>query len=192
MPGYNETWNPSTPSYDVSYSAPSPDDYSIGTYGEFGGSGISTVDPYESMGTGNEWSGMTSTTGSAWTPTSSMDELIGAMGGLTQDAGLSNLTPEQQWILWNYGEFGGPGMPEWTGGGDSGGGQGGGTGGYGGGWGYGGGSGGGGGGSGGSRMQFPGAEGAGGMRGRWGQSGLHRRYIDRMRGMNRGGIVSLC
>ena len=62
--------------------------------------------------------------------------------------------------------------------------------------GYGWGSGGGGGGSrgsgGGSRMQFPGAEGAGGMRGRWGQSGLQRSWINQLRGYNRGGIVSLC
>ena len=48
------------------------------------------------------------------------------------------------------------------------------------------------GGGGGSRMQFPGAGGDAYMRGRWGQSDIQRRYIDRMRGMNRGGIVSLC
>ena len=61
--------------------------------------------------------------------------------------------------------------------------------------GYGWGSGGGGGssrGSGGSRMQFPGAEGDGGMRGRWGQPTIQGDYIRRMRGYNRGGIVSLC
>ena len=61
--------------------------------------------------------------------------------------------------------------------------------------GYGWGSGGGGGSrgsGGGSRMQFPGAEGAGGMRGRWGQSTIQGDYIRRMRGYNRGGIVSLC
>jgi hypothetical protein len=65
----------------------------------------------------------------------------------------------------------------------------------GGGGGYGWGSGGGGGssrGSGGSRMQFPGAEGDGGMRGRWGQPTIQGDYIRRMRGYNRGGIVSLC
>ena len=61
----------------------------------------------------------------------------------------------------------------------------------GGGWSYGGGSGGGGGG-GGSLMQFPGAEGGNPHIDRWGQSDIQRRYIDRMRGMNRGGIVSLC
>ena len=64
----------------------------------------------------------------------------------------------------------------------------------GGGGGYGWGSGGGGGGgrgSGGSRMQFPGAEGAY-MRSRWGQPTLQGDYIRRMRGYNRGGIVSLC
>ena len=55
-----------------------------------------------------------------------------------------------------------------------------------------GGSGGGSRGSGGSRMQFPGAEGDGGMRGRWGQPTLQGDYIRRMRGYNRGGIVSLC
>jgi len=55
-----------------------------------------------------------------------------------------------------------------------------------------GGGGGGGSGGGGSRMQFPGAEGAGGMRGRWGQPTIQGDYIRRMRGMNRGGIVSLC
>ena len=54
------------------------------------------------------------------------------------------------------------------------------------------GSGGGGGGSGGSRMQYPGSEGAGGMRGRWGQPTLQGDYIRRMMGYNRGGIVSLC
>ena len=54
------------------------------------------------------------------------------------------------------------------------------------------GSGGGGGGSGGSRMQYPGAECAGGMRGRWGQPTIQGDYIRRMMGYNRGGIVSLC
>ena len=52
--------------------------------------------------------------------------------------------------------------------------------------------GGGGGGGGGSLMQFPGAEGGNPHIDRWGQSDIQRRYIDRMRGMNRGGIVSLC
>jgi hypothetical protein len=60
------------------------------------------------------------------------------------------------------------------------------------GWGSGGGGGGSSRGSGGSRMQFPGAEGAGGMRGRWGQPTIQGDYIRRMRGYNRGGIVSLC
>ena len=54
------------------------------------------------------------------------------------------------------------------------------------------GSGGGGGGGGGSRMQFPGAGGDAYMRGRWGQPTIQGDYIRRMRGYNRGGIVSLC
>ena len=57
---------------------------------------------------------------------------------------------------------------------------------------YGGRGGSGGGGGGGSPMQFPGSGGDAYMRNRWGQSDIQRRYIDRMRGMNRGGIVSLC
>jgi hypothetical protein len=51
---------------------------------------------------------------------------------------------------------------------------------------------GGGGGGGGSRMQYPGAEGAGGMRGIWGPYTLQGDWIRKMRGYNRGGIVSLC
>jgi len=51
---------------------------------------------------------------------------------------------------------------------------------------------GGGGGGGGSRMQYPGSGDAGGMRGRWGQPTIQGDYIRRMRGYNRGGIVSLC
>ena len=160
------------------------DDYGIGNAGEFGGPGISTVDPYESMGTGNEWSGMTSTTGSAWTPGTPEEDLWSAMGGLTQDAGLSNLTPDQLGILYWYGEFGGPGMPEWTGGGSSGGGGGGG---------YGWGSGGGGrGGYGGGGGRTPGFGGAFKGENPWGQSGIQRAWINQLRGYNRGGIVSLC
>ena len=74
--------------------------------------------------------------------------------------------------------------------GGSGGGGGGGGGGWGYGYGYGGGRGGSGGGGGGYQPQ--GSYGDAYMRGRWGQSDIQRRYIDKMRGYNRGGIVSLC
>jgi hypothetical protein len=57
---------------------------------------------------------------------------------------------------------------------------------------YGGRGGSGGGGGGGSRMQFPGSGGDAYMRSRWGQPTIQGDYIRRMRGMNRGGIVSLC
>jgi len=50
----------------------------------------------------------------------------------------------------------------------------------------------GGGGGGGSPMQFPGSGGDAYMRGKWGPYTLQGDYIRRMRGMNRGGIVSLC
>jgi len=70
---------------------------------------------------------------------------------------------------------------------------GGGGGGGGGGWGYGyGGGRGGSGGGGGSGMQVASAEGPGGMRSPWGPSDIQRRYINRMRTANRGGIISLC
>ena len=58
--------------------------------------------------------------------------------------------------------------------------------------GYYGGRGGSGGGGGGSGMQVASAEGPGGMRSPWGLSDIQRRYINRMRTANRGGIVSLC
>ena len=51
---------------------------------------------------------------------------------------------------------------------------------------------GGGGGGGGSGMQVASAEGPGGMRSPWGPSDIQRRYINRMRTANRGGIISLC
>ena len=47
-------------------------------------------------------------------------------------------------------------------------------------------------GSGGSFMQSPGAEGGNPHRPPWGKSDLHRRWINQLRGYNRGGIVSLC
>ena len=49
-----------------------------------------------------------------------------------------------------------------------------------------------GGGGGGSGMQVASAEGPGGMRSPWGPSDIQRRYINRMRTANRGGIISLC
>ena len=55
-----------------------------------------------------------------------------------------------------------------------------------------GGGGSGGGAGGGSSMQYPGSGGGAGMRGRWGQPTIQGDYIRRMRGYNRGGIVSLC
>ena len=95
------------------------------------------------------------------------------------------LTTSQFNEMMSVGEFGILPRGGTTGGGGGGGG------GRGGGY-YGGRGGSGGGGGGGSSMQFPGSGGAGGMRGRWGQSTIQGDYIRRMRGYNRGGIVSLC
>ena len=115
------------------------------------------------------------------------EQLISAFGGLTGEwDALAGLSEDDKNRMWRLGEFewplGGSGTRGGRGPGPGSGGYYSGRGGY----------GGGGGGGGGSRMQVAGSGGDAYMRPRWGQSEIQRRYIDRMRRANRGGIVSLC
>ena len=124
--------------------------------------------------------------GQSWTDRRD-EQLISAFGGLTGEwDALAGLSEDDKNRMWRLGEFewplGGSGTRGGRGPGPGSGGYYSGRGGY----------GGGGGGGGGSRMQVAGSGGDAYMRPRWGQSEIQRRYIDRMRRANRGGIVSLC
>jgi hypothetical protein len=189
------------------------DDYGIGSGGEFGEVSEDVVNAYVPWQSSNEWSGMTSNTGSAWSPSSDIEDYISAMGGLTGDWDpLSGLSFDQWNTINKYGEFDtGPIMQFYTGYNNQGG-----PGGYGGGWGSGYGGGGGSGWKKFANMPFKNKDASSPMGDEirrlvqsrsWPQPRLQGNVARMMQGMsqnpqyanrggiigyNRGGIVSLC